>query len=97
MDVSAEGVLVDLVFLESFSSFFVGLFPWGHLKSILKVIEADCSNVLAFTLMVFSTASSQKSKSRPRVSNCAQIEGFRPSLKYRIIIFLSGVVARSNS
>lgn len=96
LGVSTEEMLVDLVFPESLFSFFIGLFSWGHLKSILQVLEADCSNVFASKLTAFLTISSLKSSSRPRVCNFAQIEGFRPFWKNRIIISLFGVVAESN-
>lgn len=94
---SAEGKLVDLVFSESFSSFLAGLFPWEHLESILWVLEDDCSNVFTSALTAFSTASFQESKSRPRTSNWAQTESFKPSQKYRIMISSFGIVVGLNS
>ena len=70
LDVSPERELVNLFFLpEFFSSFLAGLFPWGHLKSMLQILEEDCSNVFASALTDFSTASSQESWFQPRVSN----------------------------
>ena len=39
IDISARADLVNLFFLESFFSFFVGLFPQRHLESILWVLE----------------------------------------------------------
>ena len=88
---------MDLVLSESFSSFFVNLFPWGYLKSISRVLKDDYSNVFTFVLMAFLTASSQESSSRPWASNWAQREGLRPSWKYRIIVFLLGIAIELNS
>ena len=85
LDMSAGVVLVDLFFpLESFSSFF--LFFRGHLESMLRVLEEDCSIDFASALTAFSTASSQESRSRPRASNWAWMEGLRSFRKYRIMI-----------
>ena len=98
LDVSAEGELVDLIFLpESFSSFLTGLFPQWHLESMLQILEEDCSNAFASTLTAFSTASLQESWFRPRVSNWAQTEGFRSFLKYQIMVSSFGVAVGSNS
>ena len=59
LDMSAEAELVYLFFLpESFLSFLTGLFPWGHLESMSRVLEEDCSNAFTFALTVFLTASS---------------------------------------
>ena len=97
LDVLARTGLVDLFFLESLSSFFVGLFPQRHLESILQMLKDDWSIAFASALMVFSTASSQESRSRPWTSIWAWTEGFRPSRKYRIMISLFGAAAGSNS
>ena len=78
LDVLAEAESVDLFFPESFSSFFVSLFPWRHLESILQVLKDDWSNAFIFGLTAFSTASFQESSSRPRTSNWAQMQDFRP-------------------
>ena len=88
---------MDLVLPESFSSFIAGLFPWGHFESISRVPEGGCSNAFASASTAFSTASSQEFSSRPRASNCARMEGLRPSRKYRIRISSFGVAAGSNS
>ena len=32
---------MDLFFPKNFSSFFAGLYPWGHLESILQVLDKD--------------------------------------------------------
>ena len=96
LDVSAEAESVDL-FFESFSSFLAGLFPWGHLEFISRILEEDCSNAFASTLTAFLTASSQESRSLPQASNWALAEGLRPSRKYRIMISSFGVAAGSNS
>ena len=93
---SARVELVDLFFPpESVSSFF--LFSWRHLESILRVLEEDCSIAFAFALTAFSTASFQKSRSRPRASNWARIEVLRLSRKYQIMISLFRMAARSKS
>ena len=69
LDVSAGVELVDLFFPpESFSSFLAGLFSLGHLESMSRVLAEDWSIAFASALTAFSTASSQKFKSRPRVS-----------------------------
>ena len=85
------------LFFQSFLSFLTGLFLWGHLESMLGILEEDCSNVFAFALTVFSTTSSQESRSLPRASNWARTEGLRSSRKYQIIFSLFGVAAGSNS
>ena len=54
---SAERKSADLVLPESFSSFLASLFSWGHLESILWVLEDDCSNVFISALTIFSTTS----------------------------------------
>ena len=98
LDVLAKTESVDLFFLsESFSSFLAGLFSWGHLESMLWVPAEDCSNAFASALTVFSTASSQESRFLPQTSNWARTEALRPFRKYRIMISLFGVAARSNS
>ena len=66
---SAEGVLVNLAFPKSFFPFLAGLLSWGHLESISRILEADCSNALAFALTAFSMASSQEFKSCLWASN----------------------------
>ena len=76
---------------------FCRLVPSGTLESISWVLEDDCSNIFAFALTAFSTASSQESSSRPRASNWAQMESLRVYQKYRIIISLFGVAAELNS
>ena len=59
LDMSAEGELVDLFFLlASFSSFLAGLFPLGHLESMLRVLAEDWSIAFVSALTAFSTASS---------------------------------------
>ena len=59
LDVSAEEESVDLFFLlESFSSFLAGLFPLGHLESMLRVLAEDWSIAFTFALTAFSMASS---------------------------------------
>ena len=97
LDVSAEAELIDLFFSNSLSSVFAGLFPWRHLESILRVLEDNWSIVFVFTLAAFSTASSQKSRSRPRASKWVRAKGFRSFRKHWIMISLFGVAARSNS
>ena len=58
LDVSAETESVDLFFpLKSFSSFLAGLFPQGHLESMLRVLAEDYSNVFVSALTAFLTAS----------------------------------------
>ena len=96
LDVSAGVELVDL-FFESFSSLLAALFPRGHLESMSRVLAGDCSDAFASALTAFSTASSQESRSLPRASNWARMEGLRPSRKYQIMISLLGVAAESNS
>ena len=96
LDVSAEAELVDLFFLpEFFLSLF--LFSWGHFESMSQVLEGDCNIAFVSALTAFLMASSQESRSRPRASNWAWIEGLRPSRKYWIMISSFEVVARSNS
>ena len=97
LNMSAGAELVDLSFPESFSYFFTGLFPWKHLESILRVLEDDWSIVFTFALTAFFTASFQESRSRPWVSNWAEIEGLRASRRHQIMISSFGVVVRSNS
>ena len=59
LNVSAERESVDLFFpLESLSSFLAGLFPLGHLESMLRVLAEDWSIAFASALTAFSTASS---------------------------------------
>ena len=96
LDMSAGVESVDL-FFESFSSLLAGLFSRGHFESMSRVLAGDCSNVFAFALTVFLTASSQESRSLPQASNWAQIEDFRPSRKYWIMISSLGVAEGSNS
>ena len=89
---------MDLFFIsESFSSFLAGRFPREHRESMSRILEEDCNNAFTSTLTVFSTASSQESWFRPRVSNWARMEGLRPSWKYRIMVSLFRVAAGSNS
>lgn len=57
LDVSARAESMDFFFPEFFFCFFMGMFPWGHLESILRVLEDDCRNVFAFVLIVFSMVS----------------------------------------
>ena len=64
-----EGESAGLVFPEFFSYFLAGLLSWGQLKSILQILEDDCSNVFASTLTAFLTASFQESRSQPRAFN----------------------------
>ena len=97
LDMSIGAELIDLFFSKSLTSFFAGLFPQGHLESILQVLEDDWSIVFASMLTAFSTAFFQKSRSRPQTSNWARTEDFRSSKNYRIMISLFGVVAESNS
>ena len=95
LNMSARAESLNLFFLPEFFSFLAGLFSWGYLESISRVLEDDCSNAFAFVLTAFSTTSSQKSKFRPRVSNWAQTEGLRPFQNYRIMISLFGVAIGS--
>ena len=92
-----KGKISGLSLFRVFLFFLSSLFSWGHLESILQVLEDDYSNVFAFALTAFSTTSSQESRSQSRVSNWAQLKGLRPFRKYRIIVSLFGVVAGSNS
>ena len=98
LDVLAEGESMDLFFPpEFFSSFLAGLFPLGYLESMSGVLAEDWSIAFASTLTVFSTASSQKFRSRLRASIWARTEGFRPSRKYRIMMRSFGAAPGSNS
>lgn len=49
-------------------SFFADLYSWRLLASVLQISESTCSNAFAFSLMVFLTASFQKSNSRSQAS-----------------------------
>ena len=98
LDVSIEGELVDLFFLsKSFSFFLIGLFSWGHLESMSRILEEDYNNAFASPLTAFSTASFQESWFWPRLSNWARTEGFRSSWKCWILITSFGVAVGSNS
>ena len=69
LDISTKGVSVDLVLSKSFSSIFVGLFSWRHLKSILQILKNDCNNAFASALTAFLMVFFQESSSWPLISN----------------------------
>ena len=97
LDTSIGGVLVDLIFPKSFSSFFAGLYSQEYFKSISRVLEDGCSNAFASISTAFLIASSHKSSSPSRAFNCTRIEDLRISQKYGIKISLFGVEEGSNS
>lgn len=62
-------MLADLFFLVFLSSFFVGLYLWSYLVLIFQMPKDSCSNVFAFTSMVFFIILFQKLDFRLQVSN----------------------------
>ena len=53
LDTLAERMSVDLILPKSFSSFFLGLFPWEYLESIFQVPQSSCNNAFTSASIVF--------------------------------------------
>ena len=84
-------------FRETLSSFLVGYWPQRHWESIFLVRDGAWRLALASASTVLSTISSQKPRFFSLTSNWAQIESWRPSRKYRIIVTSLGAATKSNT